>query len=90
MKRVKRFRKKGKLSPHYIGPYKIVDRIGKVAYKVELPAELSNVHLVFHVSMLKKSIGDSVVIDLLKAWVFKIVFYMKRFRLRFLTFKFIG
>ena len=63
MKGVKRFGKKGKLSPRYIGPYKIVDRIGKVAYKVELPAELSNVHPVFHVSMLKKSIGDSVVID---------------------------
>ena len=63
MKGVKRFKKKGKLSPRYIGPYKIVDRIGKVVYKVELSTELSNVHLVFHVSMLKKSIGDSVVID---------------------------
>ena len=63
MKGVKRFGKKGKLSPHYIGPYKIEDRIGKVAYKVELPAELSIVHPIFHVSMLKKSIGDSVVID---------------------------
>ena len=63
MKGVKRFGKKGKLSPRYIGPYKIVDRIGKVACKVELPTELSNVHPVFHVSMLKKSIGDSVVID---------------------------
>jgi len=63
MKWVKIFGKKGKLSPRYIGPYKIVDRIGKVEYKVELPADLSNVHPVFHVSMLKKSIGDSVVID---------------------------
>ncbi|KAF3629492.1 putative ribonuclease H protein-like [Capsicum annuum] len=63
MKGVKRFVKKGKLSPCYIGPYKIVDRIGKVAFKVELPAELSKVHPIFHVSMLKKSIGDSIVID---------------------------
>ena len=65
---MKRFGKKGKLSPLYIGPYKIVDRIGKVAYKVELPAELSNVHPIFHVSMLKKSIGNSVVIDPSESW----------------------
>ena len=63
MKGVKRFGKKGKLSPRYVGPYRVLNRVGKTAYEIELPAELSAVHLVFHVSMLKNHIGDSVVID---------------------------
>ena len=58
MKGVMRFGKKGKLSPRYIGPYQIVRRIGKVAYELELPADLGGVHPVFHVSMLRKCIGD--------------------------------
>src|ERR1051325_6279367 len=53
-----RFRKKGKLSPHYIEPYQIVRRIEKVAYELDLPSELDGVHPVFHVSMLKKCLGD--------------------------------
>ncbi|KAL5575262.1 hypothetical protein UlMin_016961 [Ulmus minor] len=53
-----RFGKKGKLSPRYIGPFKILERIGKVAYRLALPPELSSVHNVFHVSMLKKYIPD--------------------------------
>lgn len=53
-----RFGKKGKLSPRYIGPYKIIQRFGQVAYELDLPQELSMVHLVFHVSMLRKCIGD--------------------------------
>ncbi|KAH0657753.1 hypothetical protein KY289_026501 [Solanum tuberosum] len=57
MKGVMRFRKKGKLSPRYIGPYRIVKRIGNVAYELELPQELAAVHPVFHISMLKKCIG---------------------------------
>ena len=60
---VKRFRKKGKLSPRYVSPYKILSRVGKVAYKVELPSELSSVHLILHVSMLRKHISDAVVVD---------------------------
>jgi hypothetical protein len=48
----KRFHVKGKLSPRYVGPYTIVKRIGKVAYKLELPPELIGVHPVFHVSQL--------------------------------------
>ncbi|WMV22944.1 hypothetical protein MTR67_016329 [Solanum verrucosum] len=56
MKGVMRFGKKGKLSPRYIGPYYIAKRIGNVAY--ELPQELEAVHPVFHISMLKKCIGD--------------------------------
>ena len=45
---------KGKLSPRFIGPFKILDRKGEVAYQLELPARLSDVHDVFHVSQLKK------------------------------------
>ncbi|WMV18869.1 hypothetical protein MTR67_012254 [Solanum verrucosum] len=58
MKGVMRFGKKGKLSPQYIGPYRISKRIGNVTYELELPQELRAVHLVFHISMLKKCIGD--------------------------------
>ena len=55
-----RFSKKGKLSPPYVGPYEVLKRIGKVAYELKLPSELASVHLVFHVSMLMKCIGDPV------------------------------
>ncbi|TQD77792.1 hypothetical protein C1H46_027665 [Malus baccata] len=55
---VVRFGKKGKLSPRYIGPYKITERIGEVAYRLELPPELSKVHNVFHVSMLRHYVSD--------------------------------
>ncbi|WMV32858.1 hypothetical protein MTR67_026243 [Solanum verrucosum] len=58
MKKVMRFGKKGKLSPLYIRPYKIIQRIGQVAYELELPQEISIIHPVFHVSMLQKCIGD--------------------------------
>ena len=58
MKGVMRFGRKGKPSPRYVGPYEILQRVGEVAYKLELCAELSSVHPVFHVSMLKKFLGD--------------------------------
>ncbi|GJS82246.1 putative reverse transcriptase domain-containing protein [Tanacetum coccineum] len=57
-KGVIRFRKRGKLNPRYIGPFKILERIGLVAYKLELPEELSNVYSTFHVSNLKKCLFD--------------------------------
>ncbi|KAD5318131.1 hypothetical protein E3N88_18077 [Mikania micrantha] len=57
-KGVVRFGKKGKLAPRYVGPFKILERIGKVAYKLELPPELSNVHPTFHVSNLRKCLAD--------------------------------
>ncbi|WMV37886.1 hypothetical protein MTR67_031271 [Solanum verrucosum] len=58
MKGVMRFGKKGKLSPRYIGPYRKSKRIDNVAYELELPQELAAVHLVFHISMLKKCMDD--------------------------------
>ncbi|GJS28824.1 putative reverse transcriptase domain-containing protein [Tanacetum coccineum] len=57
-KGVIRFKKRGKLNPRYIGPFKILDRVGPVAYKLEHPEELSNVHSTFHVSNLKKCLSD--------------------------------
>ena len=50
----KRFHVKGKLTPRFIGPFKITARRGEVAYQLELPPELSYVHNVFHVSQLRK------------------------------------
>ena len=53
-KGVIQFQKKGKLNLRYIGPFRILERIGPVAYRLELPSELNRVHNVFHVSMLRK------------------------------------
>ena len=57
-KGVVRFGKRGKLNPRYIGPFEIVERIGPVAYRLDLPEEFSRVHNVFHISMLRKYIPD--------------------------------
>jgi hypothetical protein len=54
MKDMKRFGMKGKLTPHYIGPFPILEKSGSVAYKLELPPSLAGVHNIFHVSQLKK------------------------------------
>ena len=52
------FQKRGKLNPRYIGSFKIIERIGPVAYRFELPPELIRIHNVFHVSVLKKYVPD--------------------------------
>ncbi|GJR68967.1 putative reverse transcriptase domain-containing protein [Tanacetum coccineum] len=57
-KGVVRFGKRGKLNPRYVGPFKILEKVGEVAYKLELPKELSRVHNTFHVSNLKKCYAD--------------------------------
>ena len=54
MRGMRRFEVKGKLSPRYIGPFQILERKGEMAYRLELPDQLSDVHDVFHVSQLKK------------------------------------
>ena len=53
-----RFRKKGKLSPRYIGPFEILERVGTVAYQLALLPSLSGVHEAFHISMLRKYTPD--------------------------------
>ncbi|GJV51088.1 putative reverse transcriptase domain-containing protein [Tanacetum coccineum] len=61
-KGVVRFGKRGKLSPRYIGPFKIVARVGPVAYTLELPKELKGIHSTFHVSNLKKCLAEGDVV----------------------------
>ncbi|KAD2805464.1 hypothetical protein E3N88_38841 [Mikania micrantha] len=56
------FAKKGKLTPRYVGPFEIIERIGPMAYRLSLPNELSGVHDVFHVSNLKKCLADETLI----------------------------
>ncbi|GJX28647.1 putative reverse transcriptase domain-containing protein [Tanacetum coccineum] len=57
-KGVVRFGKRGKLNPRYVRPFKVIAKVGKVAYKLELPQELSRVHHTFHASNLKKCYAD--------------------------------
>ncbi|GJV68339.1 hypothetical protein Tco_1483848, partial [Tanacetum coccineum] len=61
-KGVMRFGKRGKLNPRYIGPFKIIERIGPVAYRLDLPQELSRVHNVFHICNLKKCLSDDTLV----------------------------
>ena len=56
---VVRFGKRGNLSPWYIGPFEVLERVGTVAFRLELPPRLLGVHVVFHVSMLRKYTSDS-------------------------------
>ncbi|GKF45471.1 hypothetical protein Tco_0132023, partial [Tanacetum coccineum] len=57
-KGVVHFGKRGKLNPRYVGPFKVLEKVREVAYKLELPQELSRVHNTFHVSNLKKCYSD--------------------------------
>ena len=57
-KGVARFSKRGKLSPMFIGPFKILERVGTVAYRLALPPSMAGVHEVFHVSMLRRYTPD--------------------------------
>ncbi len=53
-KKIMGFSKKGKLSPHFIGPYEVLERVGPLTYRLALSPELEEIHNVFHVSMLRK------------------------------------
>ncbi|GKF43981.1 hypothetical protein Tco_0130533 [Tanacetum coccineum] len=57
-KGVVRFGKKGKLAPRFVGPFEIVEKVGPVAYQLDLPKELNGVHDTFHLSNLKKCLAD--------------------------------
>ncbi|GJY75697.1 hypothetical protein Tco_0480813 [Tanacetum coccineum] len=57
-KGVVRFGKRGNLNPRYVGPFKVLEKVGSIAYKLKLPEELSRVHNTFHVSNLKKCYAD--------------------------------
>ncbi|GJX48640.1 putative reverse transcriptase domain-containing protein [Tanacetum coccineum] len=57
-KGVVRFGKRGKLNPRYVGPFKVLEKVGAISYNLELPQELSRVHNTFHVSNLKKCYAD--------------------------------
>ena len=62
---VVKFGKRGKLSPRFIGPFEILERVGTVAYRLTLPPSMSGVHEVFHVSMLQKyTLDPAQVVDL--------------------------
>ena len=58
LRNVVRFGRRGKLAPRYIGPFRILERIGSLAYRVDLPEKLAGVHNVFHVSHLRKYLHD--------------------------------
>ena len=57
-KGVRRFGIKGKLSPRYVGPFEILEKIEVVVYRLALPPSLDKVHNVFHISMLRKCVSD--------------------------------
>ncbi|GJR13070.1 putative reverse transcriptase domain-containing protein [Tanacetum coccineum] len=57
-KGVVRFGKKGKLAPRFVGPFEIIEKVGPVAYRLDLPEELNGVHDTFHISNLRKCLAD--------------------------------
>ena len=58
MRGLQQFRIKGKLAPRFIGPFRIVARRGTVAYQLDLPGDLSDIHNVFHISQLRKYVSN--------------------------------
>lgn len=59
LRREVQFGKEGKLAPRFVGPFPILERIGTLAYHVDLPEKIAGVHNVFHVSHLRKCVHDS-------------------------------
>ena len=78
MKGVIRVSRKGKLTPRYVGPYEVLQHVRKVAYELKLPSELTSVYPVFHVSILKKCIGNPMyILPIEGLWVDENLFYEK-------------
>jgi hypothetical protein len=61
-KGVVRFGKIGKLSPKYVGPFEIIERVGEVAYRLNLPEELRGIHPTFHVANFRKCLSEAYVV----------------------------
>lgn len=83
MKGIMRFEKKGKLSPKYIGPFEIVEKISLIAYRVTLQLALSSIHDVFHVSMLRKYVPNPSQIIIMSHCKLKKICHMKKLQFRF-------
>lgn len=78
IKGVMKYRKKGKLHPRYIGPYVALIRVPNVGYELEFPSSLSFIHLIFHVSMLRKYIcHPSLVVPLERVGILDFLPYEK-------------
>ncbi|GKD41580.1 reverse transcriptase domain-containing protein [Tanacetum coccineum] len=77
-KGVVHFGKRGKLNPRYVRPFKVLEKVGSVAYKLELPEELSRVHNTFHVSNLKKCYADETIAVLLDGLILMTSFNSSR------------
>ena len=67
-----------------MGPYKILQRVGKVAYDLKLSVEIVAAHLVFHISLLKKCVGDPAFVVPLKSVVVKNSILMRMYKISFL------
>ena len=78
MEEVLRFWKKRKLSPRFIGPYEVLERIRQVAYRLAHPPELAKLHDVFHVSMLRKYRSMGCIHYMCKKYKYKQIFHMMR------------
>ena len=76
MKGMLRFGMKGKISPRYVVPYKIFKRVIKVECELEFLAELTAVHLILHISLLKKFVGDPTFVVPLESVAMKHLFLM--------------
>ncbi|GKC17895.1 hypothetical protein Tco_1014677 [Tanacetum coccineum] len=80
-KGVVRFGKRGKLNPRYVRPFKVLAKVGKDAYRLELPQELSRVHHTFHVSNLKKCYADKPLVMPLEG-IHVVVYWISQYKLR--------
>ena len=79
LKGVIQFRKRSKLGPKFIGPFRVIAWVGKAAYRMDLPAELNQIHITFNVSQLRKCVADeSVVVPLDDIHVDERLNYIKR------------